>query len=391
MFGHDVSIGGAVTEVQEIVMSTEQPNSIVTAQAADDQLGILQRRRIEANIIAPIYRIMCRELGEAKASEIIHEAISEDARKAGARFAADEANGANLRTFIAIQDLWKRDDALITTTVIENDDEYSYDVHRCAYAEMYKEMGAWPTLDRCCLARATRTSSLAMSPALNSRVPRRSWKALALRLPLRAPRRTMSVPIPSVNAERLWRALEEISQFGITPASGLHRLAASVEDGEARDYFVAAAQALGCTVRIDAVGNTFVRRPGTNPVAPAILIGSHLDSQPMAGKYDGTYGVVAGLEVYRALHDARAETEHSIEVVCWTNEEGARFAPAMMGSAYFAGRFAAADLLARQDTDGIDLGSSPGCHWLRRLGCHDVRRARLLLGTPHRARPDPAK
>ena len=78
----------------------------------------------------------------------------------------------------------------------------------------------------------------------------------------------------------------------------------------------------------------------------------------MAGKYDGTYGVVAGLEVLRALHDARAETEHSIEVVCWTNEEGARFAPAMMGSAYFAGRFAAADLLARQDTDGIDLGSS---------------------------------
>ena len=168
----------------------------------------------------------------------------------------------------------------------------------------------------------------------------------------------MSEPIPSINPEQLWRSLEEISQFGATPAGGLHRLAASVEDGEARDYFVAAAQALGCTVRIDAVGNTFVRRAGTDPDVPAILIGSHLDSQPMAGKYDGTYGVVAGLEVLRALHDAQRDTEHAIEVVCWTNEEGARFAPAMMGSAYFAGRLAAADVPARQDTDGIDLGSS---------------------------------
>ena len=122
-------------------MSTEQPSTSVSARDADDQLGILQRRRIEANIIAPIYRIMCRELGEAKAAEIIHEAISEDARKAGARFAANEVSGASLRTFIAIQDLWKQDDALITTTVTENDDEYAYDVHRCAYAEMYKEMG----------------------------------------------------------------------------------------------------------------------------------------------------------------------------------------------------------------------------------------------------------
>lgn len=122
-------------------MSSEQHNDSIAARADDDRLGILQRRRIEANIIAPIYRIMCRELGQQKAAEIIHEAISEDARKAGARFAASEPGGASMRTFIAIQDLWKADDALVTTTVVESDDEYVYEVHRCAYAEMYKEMG----------------------------------------------------------------------------------------------------------------------------------------------------------------------------------------------------------------------------------------------------------
>jgi N-carbamoyl-L-amino-acid hydrolase len=161
-----------------------------------------------------------------------------------------------------------------------------------------------------------------------------------------------------IDATRLWQALEEISQFGATPAGGLHRLAASAEDGQARDYFVAAGKAIDCAVRTDALGNTFIRRAGTNPSATAILIGSHLDSQPLAGKYDGTYGVVAGLEVLRALHDADTATEHSVEVACWTNEEGARFAPAMMGSAYFSGRFAVDELLARQDVDGQTLEAS---------------------------------
>lgn len=122
-------------------MSSDPSNPSVAAQSEDDRLGILQRRRIEANIIAPIYRIMCRELGQQKAAEIIHEAISDDARKAGARFAASEPGGAGMRTFIAIQDLWKQDDALVTNTVVESDDEYVYEVHRCAYAEMYREMG----------------------------------------------------------------------------------------------------------------------------------------------------------------------------------------------------------------------------------------------------------
>jgi hypothetical protein len=122
-------------------MASTGENSSVSAQAQDDQLGILQRRRIEANIIDPIYQIMVRELGKEKAADIIREAITEDAQKAGARFAASEPNGANLLTFIAIQDLWKKDDALVTTVVEESEEVYTYEVTRCAYAEMYQEMG----------------------------------------------------------------------------------------------------------------------------------------------------------------------------------------------------------------------------------------------------------
>jgi len=163
---------------------------------------------------------------------------------------------------------------------------------------------------------------------------------------------------PQIDSARLWKSLNEISVFGATPAGGLHRLAASNEDGQARDYVVAAAKELGCTVRIDALGNTFMRRAGTDTNAKTILVGSHLDSQPLGGKYDGIYGVMAGLELLRVLHDPKTETKHAIEVAVWTNEEGARFAPAMMGAAYFAGKFTADELLVRKDVDGIELGKS---------------------------------
>ena len=163
---------------------------------------------------------------------------------------------------------------------------------------------------------------------------------------------------PKIDSARLWKSLDEISVFGATPAGGLHRLAASKEDGLAHDYVVAAARELGCTVRIDALGNTFMRRAGTDTTAKAILIGSHLDSQPLGGKYDGIYGVMAGLELLRTLHDSSTKTKHAIEVAVWTNEEGARFAPAMMGAAYFAGKFRADELLARKDVDGKELGMS---------------------------------
>lgn len=120
---------------------SESANNSVNAQDQDDQLGILQRRRIEANIIAPIYRNLVKEIGQEKAADIIREAITEDARKAGARFAAAEPNGASLTTFIDIQELWEKDDALITETVVATQDEFEYKVHKCAYAQMYKDMG----------------------------------------------------------------------------------------------------------------------------------------------------------------------------------------------------------------------------------------------------------
>jgi N-carbamoyl-L-amino-acid hydrolase len=163
---------------------------------------------------------------------------------------------------------------------------------------------------------------------------------------------------PQINSARLWKSLAEISVYGETPAGGLHRQAASKEDGQARDYVVAAARELGCTIRIDALGNTFMRRAGTDENTKALLIGSHLDSQPLGGKYDGIYGVMAGLELLRVLHESKTETKHAIEVAVWTNEEGARFAPAMMGAAYFAGKFTAEELLVRKDVDGIQLGKS---------------------------------
>lgn len=107
----------------------------------DDDIPILRRRRIEAGIVAPIYRILVRDLGKERAQEIVREAVREDAREQGRRMAQREPGGANLRTFIAIQDLWKADDALQTVTHVADGERYDYDVTFCAYAEMYREMG----------------------------------------------------------------------------------------------------------------------------------------------------------------------------------------------------------------------------------------------------------
>ena len=107
----------------------------------DDSLGMLQRRRIEANIIAPIYRNLVKELGKDKADEIIRVSIAEDARQAGERFAAAEPHGTSMETFIDIQELWTREDALVTETTVANENEFRFKVHKCAYSQMYKEMG----------------------------------------------------------------------------------------------------------------------------------------------------------------------------------------------------------------------------------------------------------
>src|SRR5215472_2420663 len=161
-----------------------------------------------------------------------------------------------------------------------------------------------------------------------------------------------------VNGERLWASLMELAQIGATPKGGVCRLAASDLDGEARRLFIRWCEEAGCTVRVDRIGNIFARRRGRNPNLSPVMAGSHLDTQPTGGKFDGAYGVMAGLEVVRTLNDLGVETEAPIEIAAWTNEEGSRFSPAMVGSGVFAGVFDLAEGLARPDNvTGVTLGA----------------------------------
>ncbi|MCH9675954.1 MAG: Zn-dependent hydrolase [Gammaproteobacteria bacterium] len=159
-----------------------------------------------------------------------------------------------------------------------------------------------------------------------------------------------------INEQRLWDSLMEMAQIGATDKGGVCRLALSDLDRDGRDLFVKWCEAAGCTVRVDQVGNIFARRPGRRPELAPIVTGSHLDSQPTGGKFDGAYGVLAGLEVVRTLNDFEFETDAPLEVVVWTNEEGSRFAPAMMASGVFGGAFDLQDVLAKTDEDGKTFG-----------------------------------
>ncbi|MBA3596450.1 MAG: Zn-dependent hydrolase [Methylibium sp.] len=161
-----------------------------------------------------------------------------------------------------------------------------------------------------------------------------------------------------VNGGRLWDSLMELARIGATPKGGVCRLALTELDGQARDRFVSWAEAAGCTVRIDAIGNIFARRAGRNAALPPIVTGSHIDTQPTGGKFDGNYGVLAGLEVLRSLNDAGIETEAPLEVAVWTNEEGSRFVPVMMGSGVFVGAFTLEHALAQCDAQGVSVGES---------------------------------
>ena len=161
-----------------------------------------------------------------------------------------------------------------------------------------------------------------------------------------------------VNGERLWASLMELARIGATAKGGVCRLAASDEDRAARDLFVRWAKEAGCAVTIDRIGNVFARRGGRNPELPPVMAGSHLDSQPTGGKFDGAYGVMAALEVVRTLNDLGYETEAPIEIAAWTNEEGSRFSPAMVGSGVFAGVFDLDYGLGRPDNvTGVELGA----------------------------------
>ncbi|MDR1487193.1 MAG: M20 family metallo-hydrolase [Deltaproteobacteria bacterium] len=161
---------------------------------------------------------------------------------------------------------------------------------------------------------------------------------------------------PRVNSQRLWKSLSDISAFGAIEENGLNRLALSEEDRQARAFFVAQAKKSGYSVSYDAIGNILVLRRGLTANLPMVLTGSHLDSQPSAGRFDGTYGVLAGLEVLRTLDDFAILTTRPVGVACFTNEEGARFTPAMMGSSVLTGVFPLQQALDAVDSNGLRLG-----------------------------------
>ncbi|MFZ6758908.1 Zn-dependent hydrolase [Undibacterium sp. Ji50W] len=159
-----------------------------------------------------------------------------------------------------------------------------------------------------------------------------------------------------INGDRLWASLMELAQIGATQKGGVKRLALTDLDKQGRDLVVSWAKQAGLTVTIDQIGNVFMRRAGKNPALPPIMSGSHIDTQPTGGKFDGNYGVLAALEVVRTLNDHNIETEASIEVAFWTNEEGSRFVPVMMGSGVFCGAFSLETAYAAKDTEGKTVG-----------------------------------
>ncbi|MFY0476807.1 Zn-dependent hydrolase [Achromobacter marplatensis] len=158
-----------------------------------------------------------------------------------------------------------------------------------------------------------------------------------------------------VDGARLWQSLMDLARIGGTEKGGVCRLALTDLDRQGRDLFVRWATEAGCDVRVDAIGNIFARRPGRDNSLPAVMTGSHIDTQPTGGKFDGNYGVLAGLEVLRTLNDAGVQTNAPLELAVWTNEEGSRFVPVMMGSGVYAGAFTLEHALAQQDRDGVSV------------------------------------
>ena len=166
-----------------------------------------------------------------------------------------------------------------------------------------------------------------------------------------------------VDGRRLWDSLMELAKIGATDKGGVCRLALTDLDRQARDLFVRWCREAGCTITVDRIGNIFARRPGRDNSLPPVMTGSHIDSQPTGGKFDGAYGVLAGLEVVRTLNDHDYETDAPIEIAVWTNEQGSRFAPAMVASGVFAGAFDLDYGLGRADPTGKTMGEE-----LQRIG-----------------------
>ncbi len=174
-----------------------------------------------------------------------------------------------------------------------------------------------------------------------------------------------------INSARLWDSLMELARIGATPKGGVKRLALTELDRQGRDLVVGWLREAGCEIRIDAIGNVFGIRPGrrgngfdadgnpaSDPAARPVAVGSHVDTQPSGGKFDGNYGVLAGVEVLRALNDAGLQTERPVAVAIWTNEEGTRFTPVMMGSGVYCGAFGIEHCLTQHDRDGISVAQA---------------------------------
>jgi N-carbamoyl-L-amino-acid hydrolase len=166
-----------------------------------------------------------------------------------------------------------------------------------------------------------------------------------------------------INGPRLWTSLMDLARIGATEKGGVKRLALTDLDRQGRDLVVQWGREAGLAITVDKIGNVFMRREGANPALPPIVTGSHIDTQPTGGKFDGNYGVLAGLEVVRTLNDLNIRTEAPIEVAFWTNEEGSRFVPVMMGSGVFCGAFSLETAYAARDIDGRSVGEE-----LERIG-----------------------
>jgi beta-ureidopropionase / N-carbamoyl-L-amino-acid hydrolase len=161
-----------------------------------------------------------------------------------------------------------------------------------------------------------------------------------------------------INAQRLWDSLMETAKIGATPKGGISRLTLTDLDKQVRDWFKGECEKLGCRVTVDEVGNMFALRAGNRADVLPIAMGSHLDTQPTGGKFDGVLGVLGGLEVLRTLHETGSETTAPIMLVNWTNEEGSRFPPAMLGSGVYAGVFDRAYADSREDRQGMTFGEA---------------------------------
>src|SRR5271168_1607296 len=166
-----------------------------------------------------------------------------------------------------------------------------------------------------------------------------------------------------VDGTRLWDSLMEMAKIGATPKGGVKRLTLTDLDRQSRELFRKWCEAAGCSVTVDEMGNMFARRPGQDNALAPVMVGSHLDTQPTGGKYDGALGVLGALEVVRSLNDLKIKTRHPIEIANWTNEEGSRYAPAMISSGVFAGVYTKEFAYSRVDADKKTLGDE-----LQRIG-----------------------